>query len=240
MKKKYTAMFSFFAAEENTYYDCGVQFDAADRYAAREKAWELFEKNHSSYICSEGAIQNVKLCGLRWEGSPLDIQDYFDAQSDSCQCEINRIRNVDLANCRINPAEHKRRYEEFQRNLYSESACRHLLDNMAKELYAQHGMIPPSIHTELHYAQEMANSLYHSQQYDLADKLSQALCDAEHWQSNATCTISELFREHHLYYDQRYHDMNEHFARDGCYPCSTTQQFEVQWQAETQEMGGVS
>ena len=235
----YTAIFSFYMPEENQYDDCRLKIDADNRYEALQKAWDHFEQYHDNYIC-EVSAQDIKLCGLQWQGNPLDIQDYFDAQSDSCKCEINRIRNIDLENCRLSPELHERRYAEFQNDLYSEHACRQLIDSMAKDLYAHHGMIPPSVHTELYYAQEMANSLYAKGEYDLGERLSQEIWDAGQWKSGSICNITNLFREQSLYHNGRHHDLSEHFTRDGCYPTATTQTIHYTLPEQTLEMGGIS
>ena len=111
---------------------------------------------------------------------------------------------------------------------------------MAKDLYAHHGMIPPSVHTELYYAQEMANSLYAKGEYDLGERLSQEIWDAGQWKSGGICNITNLFREQSLYHNGRHHDLSEYFTRDGCYPTATTQTIHYTLPEQTLEMGGIS
>jgi hypothetical protein len=65
--------------------------------------------------------------------------------------------------------------------LSDETGKLHLIDCIARDLYQAHSIVPPSIHTELYYAQKMANNLRYEKEYDLADALEQRIWDAAKW-----------------------------------------------------------
>lgn len=240
MDRQFHATFSFYCPEEGVFYDLNLKVNASDRFEAREKAWQEFEKNYGDYLCEQSA-RNVKLCGVNWEGNKLDMQDYFDAHAEACKTEINRLRNVDLVNHRREKTQNDERIAQDQQAISSEFGQLHLVDCIAKDLYNQHGIVPPSISTELQYAQKIADDMHYSGEHDLANHLEQHIWDAGKWESNSIFTIQQLFRDLSLFYNGLHVMLDKHFARDGCYPCSTEQTFEsVIQQDESQGMGGIS
>ena len=87
-------------------------------------------------------------------------------------------------------------------------------------------MVPPSLHTELHYAQLMVQDLCKQEKYGVADKLSGHIYEAERWDAISMDVIRRLFREKSIYHDGGYVDMESHFARDGVCPSNAAEDFD--------------
>lgn len=239
MDRQFHATFSYFCPEEDVFYDVNLKITAADRFEAREKAWLEFEKSYGDYLYEQSA-HKVKLCGINWEGNKLDMQDYLDSHVEACKTEINRLRNVDLTNYRREKTPNEEHITRGQQAIASEFGQLHLVDCIARDLYKPLGIVPPSIHTELYYAQKIADDMRYHHDHDIADKLEQHIWDAGKWDSNSMFAISQMFRDHSLYHLGSYHTLDEHFARDGCCPCSTEQEFAaVMTQDNTQGMSGM-
>ncbi len=96
------------------------------------------------------------------------MQDYFDAMAESCKTEINRMNNVDIPNERKRTPPNKEQMAYKKGELSGEWSQLHIIDCIARDLYQTHGIIPPSIHTELYYVQKMTDDLYRQKEYDLA------------------------------------------------------------------------
>lgn len=234
MSRTYTGIFSHFSPAEKAYCDIAVKVDAEDRFKAREKLWRELEENHADHL--SGGASDIQLCGIVWDGSRLDMQDYFDAQADQSKAEFVRIRSVELSNHLSESPRDEARVEEARRECSGELICLRQIDAIAKDLYQSQGIVPPSIHTELHYAQLMADDLFRRGDYDLADSLSQHIWDAEHWNADSMGVIARLFHDRRIFHDGSYIYMSAYFARDGCCPSSTSETFKPEI---TQEFGGM-
>ncbi|WP_312611729.1 hypothetical protein [Oscillibacter sp.] len=241
MNTTYAGIFSYFSPEYGEYCDLAVKVEADDRYEAREKLWLELEKRPEQYFSDQPA-KDIRLCGVNWQGSRIDMQDYFDAMAESCKTEINRMNNVDIPNerGRTPPNEEQMGYKKA--GLSGEWSQLHLVDCIARDLYQAHGIIPPSIHTELYYAQKMADDLYRQKEYDLAGELDQRMWNASKW-GDEKRLIQDLFREQYIYFKGDYHGMEKHFSRDGCFPVHTDTEYtpeQAQAYAQRMEMGGMS
>ncbi|WP_294857075.1 hypothetical protein [uncultured Oscillibacter sp.] len=241
MNTTYAGTFSYFAPECGKYCDMTVKVEANDRYEAREMLWLELEKHPERYFFDQPA-KDIRLCGVTWQGSRLDMQDYFDAMAESCKTEINRLNNVDIPNERRRTPPNEEQMTEKKTGLSSEWDQLHLVDCIARDLYQAHGIVPPSIHTELYYAQKMADDLYRQKEYDLASELDNRMWNAAKW-GDEKRLIQDLFRERYMYFKGDYHGMEKHFSRDGCFPIRTETEYapeQAQAYARGMEMGGMS
>jgi hypothetical protein len=97
VKTTYAVTFSYFSPEYGEYNDLIVKAEADNRYEAREKLWLEMENHPGRYLFDQPA-KDIRLCGVNWQGSSLDMQDYFDAMVESCKTEINCLSSVDISN----------------------------------------------------------------------------------------------------------------------------------------------
>lgn len=78
MNTTYAGIFSYFTPEYGEYCDLTVKAEADNRYEAREMLWLELEKHPERYFYDQPP-KDIRLCGVTWQGSRLDMQDYFDA-----------------------------------------------------------------------------------------------------------------------------------------------------------------
>lgn len=235
MNKTYAAVFSYYLPEDSASCDLNIKIEADDRYEARVKAWQELEDHPDRYFYDQPA-KMIRLCGINWEGNRLDMQDYFDSIAESCKTEMNRIKNVEIANEWKRKPPDAEQMDSKRRQLYIEADQLHLIDCIAKDLYQSHGIIPPSIHTELFYARRMADDLRYRKEYDLADKLEQRTWDAARWSSSDKAALQDLFRERYFYYSGTHYAMDRYFERGGCFPVHTDNDYIPR---QEQQMGGI-
>ncbi len=239
MTTAYVGYFSCYSMEGKEYCNLPLKVEANDRYEAREKLWREMEKKPEQYFYDQPA-KLIRLCGVSWMGSRVDMQDYFDSMAESCKMEINRIKNVEIPNERKRTPPDADLMEYKRSQLSDEAGQLHLIDCIARDLYQANGIIPPSIHTELYYAQKMADNLRYEKQYDLADDLEQKIWNAAKWGDTDKDLIQSLFREQSIYSNGTYHGMERFFARDGCFPVlADTDYTPQQVQEYKQAMGGM-
>ena len=100
--KEYSVYFSFYCEQYGNFNDTAIKIDAADQFEARSKAWEALDN-----IDDIKFMSCVKLCGITWKASPLDMQDYFNAQAAYDKCMIKVIEDVKKPNAQIEKNQQK-------------------------------------------------------------------------------------------------------------------------------------
>ena len=208
--KEYSAHFSCYSELYGNFDEVIIRFDAENQFDARRKAWELSDKNSDLDFSS-----CVKLYGITWEASPLDMQDYFNAQAASDKCEIKRIENIKKPNAQIEKNEDQ--LENCERERYSSFGSLYTITRIAKDYGKPLGMLPPAIYEELHYAREFCYQLDWNE-CDKSSALLNLIEQAEKWDRNAMHSIQQLFQYGTGLFDGQEFDFSAQFAKNGIYP----------------------
>ena len=209
--KEYNVHFSHYSEQYGNFNDTTVKVDAANQFEARSKAWEALEKNEDRKFMS-----CIKLCGITWEASPLDMQDYFNAATAKDKYKINYIENIDKPNAKIDM--NSKKEENCERDRYSHFGSLNTISDIAKDFGKTHGLIPPAIYEELHYAREFVN-LIDKTENDLEKSwaLMQRIKEAEKWDNGAMFCIKELFKSGYGMADGHEFDFSKQFDKNGIY-----------------------
>ena len=208
--KEYSAHFSCYSELYGNFDEVIIKLNADNQFDARRKAWELSDENNDLKFSS-----CIKLCGITWKASPLDMQDYFNAQAEYEKCEIKRIENVKKPNARIEQNEKK--LEECERERYSSFGSLYTITSIAEDFGKPLGMLPPSIYEELHYAKEICYQ-FDWNDYDKSSVLLKIIEQAEKWDRNAMHSIQQLFLYGNGLYNGQEIDFSTQFKKDGIYP----------------------
>ncbi len=207
----YKVHFSFYSEENGFFDEAALEVDASNQFEAREKAWLLSETNDNLKFAS-----NIQLCGITWDSSPLNMQDYFNAEVSYVKYQLKQIEQIDMPNYKLekNDDSYKRKDNE-KYGLYGElSMVSHIAEGLGKGL----GMIPPAIFEELHYAKKIVDLLDQQGQYDNAQTLYEKIERAEKWDRDAVFDITVMHREKSLTLNGNYIDLHEQFGKNGVYP----------------------
>lgn len=207
--KEYSVHFSYYSEEYGNFDDKTVKVDAENQFDARRMAWEKLDKNDEIKFMS-----CVKLCGITWDASKLDMQDYFNSAAADNKYSIQYIENVAKPNAQIEKNDKK--YEDCERERYRHFGSLYTISHIAEDLGKSLGMLPPPIFEELHYAREFA--YLPDCGFDKASAMLKIIESAENWDSSAAFSIRELFGNG--YGMAGGHDLNfsAQFGKDGLYP----------------------
>ena len=208
--KEYNARFSYYSEQYGCFESTTVRVEADNQFQARHKAWMQFDNDKDRPFMS-----CVKLCGITWEATPLDMQDYFNAQASYDKTMIRHIENVDIPNAQMEINESKR--ENCEREKSSHYGSLHTAQCIASDLGKAHGMIPPMIFEELHYL-EMYNEQYNGLDFEQSNAVYRLIEEAEKWDSDAIFNIQELFRHGYGKVNGYDIDISAQFGRDGILP----------------------
>jgi len=205
--RTYNAYFSFYSEEWGNFDDVIYKVQADSPYDARTEAWLKWSQ------CMDSKFQScVKLYAITWEPNPLDAGDYFYSIAADTKMAMRRIDYVDIPNCRIQ----KRNQTEFYEKLkHYDLAALNKTDDIAKDLYADKGILPPSIYEELHYARELAYRLEFTQSKVLLDIIDQA---AKWDVKGYKWDIRELFKNRYISLNNDTYYFQNQFDRKGVYP----------------------
>ena len=159
--RAYGVIFSYYSEEYGNFETMRFEVEAADQFEARLKAWEAFDLSDEKHLAS-----CVKLCGVVWEASPLDIQDYFNSLAAYEKCKIKEIDNAELPNDEIRREIEKRKNPESQsdesrirlkNDRASSYGSLYAISGIARDCYKPLGIIPPDAYEEIHYARKFAD-----------------------------------------------------------------------------------
>ena len=203
--------FSYYSEEFGQFDEAKFAVEASDQFEARQKAWERVENDESMQYAS-----CIKQCGVTWEASPINLQDYFNMMAAFAKYGIQETKNVDIPNAVI--------YQDDDRIKQARDALSHYwgnldaISNIAKDFGQQHGMIPPDIFDELHYAALIARELEQSGKTEQAWELYDKTYTAEKWDLDAMHSIKQLFRDGSIWLCGESEYLGNYFCKDGIYP----------------------
>ena len=209
MAKEYQVHFSFYSEQYGYFDDFAIKVEAENQFEARRLAWEMSEENENFKFCS-----CLKLCGITWQTSPLDLQDYFNAQAAYDNYQIHRIENVNQSNARINKSEEEQRKAENERHEHYGSLW--TIRGIASDMGRAHGLLPPHIYDELHYAREFLDLL--NNDFDQYNAFLKKIEQAEKWDSGAMFDIRDLCKHGYLSTAGFDFDFSEHLKKVGICP----------------------
>ena len=208
--KEYNAHFSFYSEQYGSFEEATIKVEAINQFEARSKAWALSESNANMEFAS-----CIKLCGITWNASKLDLQDYFNAEVAYDKYRIQYIENVEQPNARIEKKD--RMYDDWEREKSCHFTSLYTVSHIAEDLGKPHNIVSPAIFEEIHYAREFVNTL-DLNDFDKASAMLEQIKRAENWDSSAIRSINELFRHGYGIANGHELDFSAQFEKNGIYP----------------------
>lgn len=207
--REYRAHFSFYSEEQGNFDDFAYRVQAETPFAARIKGWEAWDQDDDSKFRS-----CVTLYAVTWNPNPLDAGDYFYSHAADIKQAVGHIDNVDFPNDKLEKYG-KRDYYERQKQYYL--GALQTLDDVAKDLYADKGIVPPSIYEELHYAEELCYTL---ENWEQSNSFLDKIKAAKEWDKNscAKWDIRDLFKKSYITLCDETVRFRDQFGRNGIYP----------------------
>jgi hypothetical protein len=207
----YKAHFSFYSEESGEFQETVVNVESANQFEARTAAWEWLNRNEDMMKFASC----VKLCGITWEASKLDLQDYFNAEAAHCKYMLKYIDNVEKPNTQITKKEDA--FEKYERQKHEYYGSLYTVSNIAADFGKPLGIIPPALYEELHYAREFLNVI-DVHDYDKYSSFAKLIERAEKWDSSACFNIRELFQRGYAAANGHEFDFSAQFYQGGVYP----------------------
>ena len=207
--REYRAHFSFYSEEYGYFDDCAYRVQAESPFDTRIKAWEAFDQDEESKFRS-----CAKLYAVTWNPNPLDAGDYFYSHAADIKQAVGHIDNVDMPNDKL---EKHGKHEYYERQKHYYLGALQTIDGVAKDLYAEKGIVPPSIYEELHYAEELYYALEYGEQ---SDAMWKKIKSAKEWDSNscAQWDIRDLFKNGYITLCNEIVRFRDQFGRNSIYP----------------------
>jgi len=205
--REYNVHFSFYSEEYGNFDDMSYRVMAKNPFEARELAWPLCDQDSDTPLRS-----NIKQFAVTWAPNLLDAGDYFYSHAADIKQHLGRLMNVSIPNDRIANNE---RQNALDGERYGCISALRTLDDVAKDLYANKGMIPPSIYEELHYAEKLCEHLGWGEK---ADALWDRIDRAKKWDNAAIYMIRDMLKDGYTTLCGETELLNEHFGRNGIYP----------------------
>jgi len=205
--REYHVHFSFYSEEYGNFDDTSYRLIAENPFEAREKAWQMCDEDSDTLFRS-----NIRQFAVTWTPNMLDAGDYFYSHAADIKLNLGRLLNVAIPNDRIRGGESKNRLEAER---CSDLSALRTLDAVAKDLYADKGIIPPSIYEELYYAEKLCEHLGWGEK---ADALWERTDRAKKWDAGSIYSIRDLFKDGYTTLCGETELFNEHFGRNGIYP----------------------
>jgi len=205
--REYDVHFSFYDEQWGNFDDVSYKVMAETPFEAREKAWPVCDQDGETLFRS-----NIKQYAVTWTPNLLDAGDYFYAQAALVKESMGRINNVQIPNARISNPEYE---QSLKAEHHFDLGSLRAIDFMAKDLYADKGMVPPSIYEELHYTEKLCEQLGWG---DKADALWDRMDKAKKWDQGAIYSIRDLFKDGYTWLCGETTHFREQFDRHGIFP----------------------
>lgn len=205
--REFDVHFSFYDEQYGNFEDMSYKVMAETPFEAREKAWPVCDQDSDTLFRS-----NIKQFAVTWTPNLMDAGDYFYAQAASVKQSIAQINNVQIPNARISDPQREQSLKAEQQFYFGSL---HTIDYMAKDLYADKGMLPPSVYEELHYTEKLCENLGWGEK---ADALWDRMDKAKKWDRGAIYAIRELFKDGYTWLCGETTRFREQFDRHGVYP----------------------
>jgi hypothetical protein len=211
MMTEYQAHFSYYSENSGRFETQLIKIRAENLLEARGQAWEGWDRGDCAAFAS-----CVKLSGVTWEASPLNLEDYFNALAARYKCAMNEIREVELRNDEIERApENAARHNS---DLYSLSGGLDCVYFTARDIGKPLGMAPPNVHEELQYALKFVDILDQRREHETAQALYEVIERSKKWDNSMEFMLRGLFRDGNIYLNGDYVDFAEQFGRNGVCP----------------------
>jgi len=209
--KEYYVYFSGYSKLSGMFEEIGIKVGAKDQFSALSTAWSESINNgeFNLYSC-------IQLCGIWWTATPLDLQDYFNASAEYEKYRINYLKNIEVPNASIGYTTGSEKYHDAQISEHYWSL--YTIQQIAKDLGKPHGMLPPAIYTELHYATSFVDIFDQQGDYPKAQALMDKITGAQNWDISSMHFINCLFREEYTHLLGEYTNLTKHFSKDGIFP----------------------
>lgn len=205
--RKFNVHFSFYSEEYGNFDDNYYSVTAETPFEARDKAWAICDQDSDTLLHS-----NIKQYGVTWSPNLLDAGDYFYSHAANIKQGMGHLLNVDIPNDEIANMGKQHRLESER--------CSYLialqtLNDVAKDLYADKGILPPSVYEELHYTELLCEQLGWGEK---TDALWERIEKVRKWDHGAIYAIQKLFRDGYTWLCSETTNFKEHFGRNGIYP----------------------
>lgn len=209
--KTYNVYFSYYSEQYGTFEEATIKADAENQFEARRIAWEASENSDDLKFAS-----NIKVCGVTWDASPLDLQDYFNAQAALEKYRLKGIESVEIPNAKLNNASDSLdRYERQKAELYGSLQT---ISQIAADFGKPHNMLPPTAYEELHYAREFLTLLEGPDDFNNYNAFLRLIERAEQWDSSAIYTLRDQFKYGRFEIEGMQFDFSGQYSKDGLYP----------------------
>lgn len=209
--KTYQVHFSFYDEENGRFDEAQYKVDAQDPFAARRMAWGLRDTDEHARLQS-----CAQICGVTWDASPLDLQDFFNAKAAYDKYCIAFTKNVDRNNAEIRQDDEAKKEADARRAYIFGSLDSGYL--AANSLGRPFGMIPPVVYEEIEYARQLVSKLDEMGRHDAAESLMGRVEEAEAWDLPSIYDLRELFSQGSIHLPGDYINFTQFFGRDGIYP----------------------
>jgi len=209
--KPYNVYFAYYSEENGQFEGTKYEVEAESQFDARQKAWGLIDSDKEMRNAS-----CVSQCGVTWDASALDLQDYFNMLAANDKCTINQIENIDIPDYRIHHDENRvAGAKAVIRECWGSLGA---IRSIAKEMGQPHGMVPPTIFEELHYSKLLAGELEQKGHVNEARSLYNIISDAEKWDESGIASIDNLFHDGNIWLNGHAEYLYDHFGRGGVFP----------------------
>lgn len=205
--REFDVHFSFYDEQWGNFDDVSYKVTAETPFEAREKAWPVCDQDEDTLF-----RRNIRQYAVTWTPNLLDAGDYFYAQAASVKQSMGYINNVQLPNADISDPE---RVQSLKAENGVNFGSLYAIDFIAKDLYADKGMVPPSVFEELHYTEKLCERLGWGEK---ADALWERMDKAKKWDRGAIYTIRDLFKDGYTWLCGETTLFREQFDRHGIYP----------------------
>jgi len=205
--RDYYVHFSYYSEEWGNFDDISYPVTAETSFEAREKAWLICDQDSDTLF-----RKNIRQFAVTWKPNLLDAGDYFYSHAADIKQALGRLMNVAIPNDRIANNE---RQHQLDTERCSHLSALYTLDDVAKDLYADKGILPPSVHEELHYAEKLYEHLDYGEK---AEALWERIDRARKWDRGAVYSIRDLFKDGYTTLCGEAVFFNELFGRNGIYP----------------------
>lgn len=205
--REFNVHFSFYSEEWGNFDDISYPIMAETPFEAREKAWNICDQDADTPLRS-----NIKQFAVTWNPNRLDAGDYFYSHAADIKHDMGHLLNVDIPNDQITGNDRQHQLEGERR---SNLGALWTLDSVAKDLYADMGIIPPSIYEELHYAEKLCEHLGWGEK---ADALWERIEHAKKWDNGAIYSIRDMLKDGYTTLCGETVLFREHFGRNGVFP----------------------
>ena len=205
--KSYSVYFSYYSEQYGEFQETHIPVQAENQFEARRLAWGLSESRDDLKFAS-----NIKLSGIVWGGSPLELQDYFNAEASFEKYRLRNIENVEIPNAKIGV----KPTERYEREKMEHYGSLHTISRTALDFGKPYGMLPPTIYDELHYTREFLSLL--TTDYEKYNALSKLIERAEKWDASAMHSLKESFQYGHFTVDGIDLNFSKQYDKNGLYP----------------------